>query len=131
MSALSRPMTTTSGLLLMFSSSHQPFMVRVCGEEPFADRAGHRVQVVAVVPGRGGDDVIAAGNEDGVIVASADRDVQVARFRVDALEGEALPRIELVVIKLLEGALDARLVLVVLVGRIGRPVTRRGQDFDE
>ena len=53
-------------------------MVRVRREEPFADRARHRVQVVAVVSRRGRDDMIAAGDEDEVVVVSAERDVQVA-----------------------------------------------------
>src|SRR2546426_9023687 len=106
-------------------------MVRVGREEPLADGAGHRVQVIAVVPGRGGDHVIAAGDRDQVLVPRADGDVEVSRFCIDALEREALLRIETVVIELLEGTLDARLVLVVLVGWIRGPVTRWREDFDQ
>src|SRR5207247_36337 len=43
---------------------------------------------------------------------------QVATFRVDALEGEALRRIEPVIIGFLERALDWEIVGVVLVRRI-------------
>ena len=43
-------------------------MVRVGREEPLSDRAGHCVQVVAVVAGRGRDDVVAAGDQDEILV---------------------------------------------------------------
>src|SRR5438067_6066611 len=106
-------------------------MVGIRREEPLAHAAGHRVQVVAVVSRCGGDDMVAAGNEDKIIVTGADRDIEVSRFRIDTLEGEALLRVEAVVIDLLEGALDAGFVLVVLMRWKGRPVARRGEDFDQ
>lgn len=53
-------------------------MVGIGGEQPLADGAGHRIEVVAVVTGCGGDDVIAAGDQDQVIVPRPDGDVQVA-----------------------------------------------------
>ena len=73
--------------------------------------------------------MIAAGNEHEVLIAGADGDIEVSRFRIDALEGEALLRVEPVVVELLQGTLDAGLVLIVLVRRIGRPVPRRREDF--
>src|SRR5207248_5567035 len=61
--------------LLLFPI-HQPLMVGIRREEPLAHAAGHRVQVVAVVSRCGGDDMVAAGNEDKIIVAGADRDIE-------------------------------------------------------
>ena len=65
------------------------------------------------------------------MVAGSDRDIQVATPCVDPLEGEALFRLEAVVVQLLERALDPVFVLVVLVRWVGRPVARRGQHLDQ
>src|SRR5439155_11063372 len=111
-----------------------------------ANGAGHGVQVIAVVSRRGGDHVIAARNQDEIIVAGADRDIEgrpptptLPRkgggrnrgefgwgLRVDPLKGEALLRVEPGVLELLERPLHPRVVLVVLVGRVGRPVAGGG-----
>src|SRR2546423_10462617 len=89
--------------------------------------------------------MVAAWHQYEVLVLSADRNIQGAPtlpsprgggdirggFCVDPLEGEALFRVEAVVIELLEGSLDARFVLVVLMRRIGRPMTGRRQHFHD
>ncbi len=86
---------------------------------------GHHVQVVQVVPRRRHRRaVVAARQQHGIARAHLAADVDPAA--VGALVGEAAAG-DLEVVDLLERGLHARDLLVVLVGRVGRPVAARRQ----
>ena len=106
-----------------------PGVGRVVGEAPLAlAGAGHHVQVVEVVAGRGHRRAVVAGRQQHV-VAGADLLEDVDARAVRALVGEAAVG-DLEVVDLLERGLDAGDVLVVLVRRIGRPVAARRDHLD-
>ncbi len=94
-------------------------------------RAGHHVEVIRRVTVRDDHRMIAAGHHHDVAVLDGHRLVERAIVGVDALEREALRRIEAVIIGFFEEALGGNRVGVVLVRRIARRVARRGDDFDD
>jgi hypothetical protein len=104
-------------------------MGRVVGEAPRALAGpGHHVQVVQVIAGRGHRRaVVAAGQQHRVPAADLLEDVDPRP--VGALIGEAAIG-DLEVVDLLERRLDAGDVLVVLVGRIRRPVAAGRDHLD-
>src|SRR5712692_10626117 len=89
---------------------HQPGVVGVGCEEPLPDRAGHGVQVVAVVAGRRRDNVEAAWHEDELVMAGPQRQVQAPVSGIDPLEGEALLGTDSIVVELLQGAFSRGMV---------------------
>src|SRR6195256_6528139 len=104
-----------------------PAMGGVGGHQPAPARTRHHVEVVEVVAGAGGDRMVAARDQDDVSVAHLDRLVQQVVVGVDELHGEPFRPRHAVVVRLLEVGLSWRVVSVVLVGWIARPVACRGE----
>jgi hypothetical protein len=76
------------------------------------------------------DRVVAARHQHHVAVLDADGLVQAAVVGIDALEGEALGRVDAVIIGLLQRRLLGRNIAVVLMRRIARPVAGRRHRLD-
>src|SRR5438552_8630256 len=112
------PNNATSIMVPPLSALEHPLVSRIVLEMPFALRSGHHIEIVGSVAVRHDDRMIAPWNHDDVVILDGERLVQVAIVGVDALEGEALRRIEPVIIGFLERALDWEIVGVVLVRRI-------------
>jgi Na+-driven multidrug efflux pump len=85
---------------------------------PYPLRAGHDVEIVEIVAVAGGAGVVALRHQRHVAVLQHHRLVERAVVGVDALEAEALRRVEAVVIGLLEEAFVRQVVLIMLVRRI-------------
>src|SRR5918995_492188 len=111
-------------------STQKPLVVGVVLHLPLAHRSRHYVQVVEVVAWRRGDGVVASGHKHGVVVPDSQRLVERAVLRVDLLDGEALYRLDLVVVGLFQVTLVREGVLVVLVRRVARPVPVRCDDLN-
>jgi hypothetical protein len=75
--------------------------------------------------------VVPVGDEHEVAVSDGDRDVDAMAGAVEALDGEGLGPSRAVVVDLFENDLVGRPVLVVLVGRVTRPVARRREHLDD
>ncbi|OEZ77128.1 hypothetical protein JAB5_25880 [Janthinobacterium sp. HH103] len=96
---------------------------------PHAFRAGHHVQVIAVVAIRHGDGVVATRHHHHVVVFHGHGFVNAAVIRVDALVGKALLRMEAVVIGFFQRTFGWNIVAVVLVRRIAGRMAGRRDDF--
>src|ERR671911_2564933 len=101
-------------------------------------RGGHgaavcreRVQVVEVEAVGGARRVVAERHEHEVAVADGHRDVDLMSRAVEPLNGERLRARGPVVVRLLEDDLAGRVVLVVLVWGIARPVAGRREHLDD
>ena len=105
-------------------------MRRVVLEDPEPVRASHHVEVVQVVAVRRHHRVIAARHHHDVVVLHRAGLVQAAVVGVDALEGEALRRVQPVVVGLFELRLGGRRLGVVLVRRIARRMAGGRDDLD-
>ena len=97
---------------------------------PHPHRPRHHVQVVDVVTGRRGHGVVAPWHEDTVAVRERERLIQAAIVAVHALESETSPRRDAVVVRFLQGRFRRRIMAVVLVGWVARPMARRGDDLN-
>src|SRR5688500_14300771 len=84
------------------SALHQPLVLARIVKFPGAARTGHDIQVVKVVAVDGGSRVIAARHHHHAAILDDDRLVERAVVGIDALEGEALRRVEAVVVGFLE-----------------------------
>jgi len=73
--------------------------------------------------------VIAPGHQRHVAILHGDCLIKLAVIGINPLEGKALRRVEPVIIGFLQGRFMGQVVLVVLVGRIGRGVPGRRQDL--
>ena len=98
---------------------------------PDAVRARHHVEVVRRVAVRHDHRVVAARHHDDVVILDGHRLVERAIVGVDALEREALRRIEPVIVRFLERALGGHRVGVVLVRRIARRMAGRRDHLDD
>src|SRR5688572_859406 len=96
------------------SALHQPLVLPGIVKFPGAARTGHDIQIIEVVAVNGGRRVVAARHHDHAAVLDDDGLVERAIVGIDALEGEALRRVEAVVVGFLEQGLQRQVVLVVL-----------------
>ncbi|OEZ87862.1 hypothetical protein JAB5_02510 [Janthinobacterium sp. HH103] len=96
---------------------------------PHAFRAGHHVQVIAIVAIRHGHGVVATGHHHHVVVFHGHGFVDGAVIRVDALVGKALFGMEPVVIRFLQRAFGWNIVAVVFMRRIAGRMAGRRDDF--
>ena len=98
-----------------------------CGDEaPLAQRPGHDVEVVHLEAVGRAAGVVAAGDEGDVAVGDGHRLVERAVVGVDALDAEAVRRVQAVVVGLLEIGDPRVVVLVVAVARDRTTSGRRG-----
>src|SRR5215208_5449789 len=97
---------------------------------PLTNGSCHDVEVVEVVARRRRDYVVTLRYEHGIAIVERKRLVELAVLGVDPLQREALVGFDLVVVGLLEVPLARRVICVVFVGRVARPVAVRGQNLD-
>jgi hypothetical protein len=90
------------------------FVVKV----PDAFGTCHNVEVIGLVAMRDDDRMVPTRYEDDIAVLDSHRLVNVARVAVDALENEALRRVDAMVVGFLEQTLCWNVVHVVFVRRI-------------
>jgi hypothetical protein len=79
-----------------------PRVILFPGKHPFAIRAGHHVQIVAVISGNRRHRMVAARHHDHIVVVGRHAGIEAAVIGVDALEGKALRRIETVIVGLFQ-----------------------------
>ena len=81
---------------------HQPLVSGIDGEIPLLLGTGHRVEVVTIVARHRCNRMVATGDEDDVAAVSDDRLIESAILGVNPLQGKALLRLDLVIVRLLE-----------------------------
>src|SRR5215218_4811962 len=116
---------------LTSSLADQPLVVGIVLYLPLAHRSCHHVEVVEVVTRGRRDHVVALRDEHHITVAKRQRLVERAVFGIDPLQREALFRLDAMVVRLLQIPLARGVFRVVLVWRIARPVSVRGDDLDD
>ena len=94
-------------------------------------RPRHHIEIEKIVAVRRPDGMIAPRHQHDVPVRDCQSLVERAVVGIDALEGEALRRLQAVIVCLLEIRFVGQRVPVVLVRRIARPVAARRDDFDD
>ena len=87
-------------------------------EDPGAFGTGHDIEIIEVVAVRCADRVIAFRHHHHVAILHRHGFVEAAIVGVDALKGEALGRVDAVVVGFLEPGLGRRGIAVVLVRRV-------------
>jgi hypothetical protein len=92
-------------------------------------RASHNVEIIEIATGSGRDDVIALGDEDQVPILDSNGFIK-SLVVVHPLEGEAIGRLHVMVIGLLQVGLMRRVLRIVFVWREGGPVASRSDDLD-
>ena len=100
-------------------------------EPPDAPGAGHDVEIIQIIAMNGGARVVAIGYQRDIAVGDCHRLVKAAIVGIDPLEGEALRRIEPVVINLFQLRFMRQIVGVVFVRGIGRGAAARRDDFHD
>ena len=110
---------------------HDPLDLGGGDEAPVAARAGHDVEVVHLEAVGRAAGMVAARDEGDVAVADRHGLVEEAVVGVDALDAEAVLRVQAVVVGLLEVGDPREVVLVVAVRGIGRPVAGGGEDLGD
>src|SRR5665213_3933860 len=80
------------------STREHPFVARIVAERPHALGAGHHVEIVRTVSVRHAHRVITARHDDDVAVLDGEAPVLAAVVGVDALEHEALRRVDPVIV---------------------------------
>ena len=105
---------------------HDPFDRRCGNEAPLAQRSGHDVEVVHLEAVGRAAGVVAAGDEGDVAVGDGHGLVERAVVGVDALDAEAVLRVQAMVVGLLEVGDPRVVVLVVAVRRDRTTSGRRG-----
>jgi hypothetical protein len=104
---------------------------RVIVKVPNALRTCHNVEVIGFVSIRDDDGMVTPRYEDDIAVLHGHGLVNVTRVAVDAVEDEALRRIDAMIIGFLELALQGDIVDVVFVRRIARGVSAWSPDLDD
>src|SRR5581483_3091352 len=103
----------------------------IVADAPAPHRPGHHVEIIEIVAVRRAHGMVPARHQHDISVLHTDRLIDAAVIGVDALEREALRRVETVVVRLLELSLRRRHIGVVLVRRVARPVSSRGDDLHD
>src|SRR5690606_7055674 len=131
------PMKCSTVLMNLYSCNARsgalddPLVRRIVREQPLALRTGHDIQVVQLVAVRRSDRMVATRHEHDVAILHRQGFIQRAIVGIDALESEALRRIQAMVVSLLERSFLPGHRRVVLVRRIARPVTGRRDHLDD
>src|SRR5665213_2711057 len=102
------------------STREHPFVARIVAKRPHALGAGHHVEIVRAISVRHAHWVVPAWHDDDVAVLDGEALVLAAVVGVDALEHEALRRVDTMVVGFLEEALAGQRIGIVLVRRIAR-----------
>ena len=104
---------------------------RIAGRRrrPWSARAGERIQIVNVVPVGGDHGMIALRHEDEIAIAHGERFVDTPVRGIDLLDGKAFRAIDPEIVNLLQVHLVGRILDIVLVRRIARPVAAGCVDF--
>jgi len=102
-----------------------PFVGRVKFDEHLPSFASENPKVINGVSRRGGNWMVAARNDNSVAVLDDDCFVQLAVVSVNHLDCETRRREDAEVVNLFHLRLKRRVLFLVFVGRIRRPVARR------
>ena len=98
-------------------------------EAPFAQRACHDVQVIHLEPIGRAARVVATRDADHIAIFDRHGFIQLSVVRVNALDAEAIRRVQTVIIGLFQIG-DARIVVfIVTMARVAGPVTRRRENL--
>src|ERR1700730_18850172 len=98
-------------------------MLRIFCHRQCAGRTRKKIQVVHVISRTGYDRVIAAADEDCIAVPDFKGLLACMLAGIEMLEGETFPLTDSVIIDLIQIGLSRRIVHVVLVRGITRPVS--------
>jgi hypothetical protein len=105
-------------------------MLRIFCRRQRAGRTRKKIQVVHVVTRTGDDRMIAATDEDRITVPDFQGLLAGILAGIEMLEGETFPLTDPVIVDLIQIGLRGRIVYVVLVRRITRPVAARRVDLN-
>ena len=105
-------------------------MLGVLGDRHRAGRSCEEIQVVDVVPRSSDNGVVAAADEDCIPVSGFHGSLGCMLARIKMLKSEGLGLVHAVVIDLVEIDFPWRVVHVMLMGRVTRPVSARGVYLD-
>src|SRR5215213_4042916 len=148
-SAGSRPMHTSisfgavslQGLTVIFSFppksarsgsrlGEKPLVIFLIVEFPAAFWSGHNVEIIEVIAVQRRARMIALGHQRHVSVFNGDRFIERSVFGVDALECEPLLWVDAMIIDFLEQRFMGKIVLIMLVRRIGRAIAAGRNHLD-
>src|SRR3981081_2486413 len=124
-------MRITSRSALARQSKRQEGMVRRHGEFPLPHRTRHHIEIVKIEAMRRADRVIAFWYQHHAAVRHRHSLVERTVVGIDALKGKTRSACQAMIVTFFEIGLARRIVGIVLVWRITRPMAAWGDDFDD